>query len=53
MTEPWVLYSGIAVWLGIGAYTVFLALGQARLRRKIFQLEQLLKDNTSSDNASS
>ncbi len=53
MTEPWVLYSGIAVWLGIGAYAVFLALGQARLRRKIFQLELLLKDNTTSDNASS
>ncbi len=48
MSEPWVLYSGIAVWLGIGAYTVFLALGQVRLRRKIFQLEQLLKDNASS-----
>ncbi len=45
MSEPWVLYSGIAVWLGIGVYSVFLALGQVRLRRKIFQLEQLLKDD--------
>ncbi len=48
MSEPWVLYSGIAVWLGIGAYSVFLALGQARLRRKIFQLEHLLRDNANS-----
>lgn len=48
MSDPWVLYSGIAVWLGIGAYAVFLALGQVRLRRRIFQLEQLLKDNASS-----
>ena len=43
MTEPWVLYSGIIVWIGIGLYAVFLAGGQKRLQRKIFQLELLLK----------
>ena len=36
MTEPWVLYAGIAVWAGLGGYLVFLAINQ-----QIAQLEQL------------
>lgn len=45
MTEPWVLYAGIAVWVGIGAYAAFLAAGQRSLSRRILQLELLLKDD--------
>ncbi|HIV99803.1 MAG TPA: CcmD family protein [Candidatus Desulfovibrio intestinipullorum] len=41
MTEPWVLYAGIAVWAGLGGYLVFLAINQQRLARRIAQLEQL------------
>ncbi len=39
MTEPWVLYAGIAVWLGIGVYAAVLAAGQRALRRRVEQLE--------------
>ena len=46
MTEPWVVYAGIAVWLG--RYLAFLAASQRSLARKIAQLESLNQD--SSDN---
>ncbi|MDO5536020.1 MAG: CcmD family protein [Desulfovibrionaceae bacterium] len=46
MTEPWVLYAGIAVWIGIGAYAAFLAANQRRLSRRIFQLELLVRDDS-------
>ena len=30
MTEPWVVYAGIAVWIGLGGYLAFLAASLAR-----------------------
>lgn len=48
MTEPWLVYAGIAVWIGLGGYLAFLAASQRSLARKIAQLESLNQD--SSDN---
>ncbi|HAK22806.1 MAG TPA: CcmD family protein [Desulfovibrio sp.] len=41
MTEQWIMYAGIAVWIGIGLYTAFIAVKQAALTRKIETLELL------------
>ncbi len=43
MTEPWVLYAGIAVWLGLGMYAAMLAAGQIGLKRRVEQLELMLR----------
>ncbi len=43
MSDPWVLYAGIAVWLGLGAYAVFIALGQHSLKRRVEQLELIIR----------
>lgn len=34
MTEQWIMYAGIAVWIGIGLYTAFIAVKQARPHQK-------------------
>lgn len=39
MTDPWVLYAGIAVWIGLGAYVAFLAFNQRSVSRRLAQLE--------------
>lgn len=44
MTEPWVIYAGIAVWIGLGGYLAVLALSQRSLARKISQLEALKQE---------
>lgn len=41
MTEQWIMYAGIAVWIGIGLYAAFIAVKQAALTRKIETLELL------------
>ena len=42
MTDmQWLLCAGMAVWLGIGGYTAFLAFAQNRLERRVRQLEML------------
>ncbi len=46
MTEPWVVYAGIAVWIGLGGYLTVLALSQRSLARKISQLEALKQDGS-------
>lgn len=48
MTEPWVVYAGIAVWIGLGGYLAFLAAAQRSLARKIAQLETLKQDSSDS-----
>ena len=37
----WLLYASMAVWLGIGGYTGFLAIAQRNLERRVRQLEKL------------
>ena len=39
MIEPWVLYAGIAVWVGLGGYLAFLALRLKGVAARISQLE--------------
>jgi len=46
MTEQWIMYAGIAVWIGIGLYAAFIAVKQAALTKKIETLE-LLEDRES------
>lgn len=41
MTEEWVLYAGIAVWIGIGGYVAFLSSIQNKISHKLSQLEIL------------
>ena len=41
MTEQWIMYAGIAVWIGIGLYAAFIAVKQAALTRTIETLELL------------
>lgn len=41
MTEQWIMYAGIAVWISIGLYAAFIAVKQAALTRKIETLELL------------
>lgn len=41
MIEPWVLYAGIAVWVGLGGYLAFLALRLKGVARRLSQLECL------------
>ena len=37
--------ANIAVWIGLGAYILVLALGQKRINSRITQLEALRHDN--------
>jgi len=48
MTEQWIMYAGIAVWIGIGLYAAFIARKQAVLTKKIETLE-LLEDRGSGE----
>lgn len=41
MIEPWVLYAGIAVWVGLGGYLAFLALRLKTVAARLSQLECL------------
>ncbi len=40
----YVILSNVVVWLGIGGYLMYLALGQKRLEKKIKQLEAISKE---------
>lgn len=40
----WILYAGIAVWLGLGLYLSLLARRQALLARRIRQMALLMED---------
>lgn len=41
----WILYAGVAVWSGLGLYTAWLAIKQARLSKRIKQLAFMMEDD--------
>ena len=41
----WIMYAGIAVWAGLGLYICLLARKQARLARRIDQMNRLMEED--------
>lgn len=41
----WIMYAGIAVWAGLGAYLCLLARRQLTLARRIDQMSRLMEDD--------
>lgn len=42
----WVMYAGMAVWAGLGAYLCFLARKQFVLSRRITQMARLMEEDS-------
>lgn len=40
----WILYAGMAVWIGLGLYLCLLARKQAALSRRIRQMNALMEE---------
>ncbi len=43
MDTTWILYAGIATWLGIGLYLFILTQRQAVLAKRVAQLNELIR----------
>ena len=51
MTVDWVMYAGMAAWIGIGLYIFFLARKQAGISLRIRRMELADQDGSSKDTA--